>query len=190
VKRTLAILAAVLALPGCTNSLYFYETGKLSITIEGRPDSSQPVQGSLGFKQRSAVVSPPLRATEHKGDAGAMISSFRVKKEAGVFGPVTIRTALVTGAAADVLDRSQTRNAALALVGAPIATYAASARHAWENSTEPRRTEMAGLACIPWSELTEAQRTRLGVLTGAQENYSEPFHAAVALQAGCPGEED
>src|SRR5437016_4674735 len=96
----MGVILALATASGCGNVLYFYETGKVSLTIEGRPDSSEPVQGSLAFKERTAVVSPPiLDAAGNQKDTASMISSFRVQKEetSPILGPLTMRTALVTG---------------------------------------------------------------------------------------------
>lgn len=54
----LVLAIAFTWLNGCSNALYFYETEKIAMNLEGRPDSSQPVQGSLGLKQRVAIVVP------------------------------------------------------------------------------------------------------------------------------------
>ena len=62
-------------LTGCSNALYFYETEKISLTAEARPDSSQPVQGSLGIKQRVVLIAPKGR----NNDAVSSISSFSKK---------------------------------------------------------------------------------------------------------------
>jgi len=111
--RTIGVLVLAIAftwLSGCSNALYFYETEKIGMSVEGRPDSSQPVQGSLGLKQRVAVVAPPEdpdTMTSAKSEALSMISSFRFRKDRGTLrdiGPVTIQTAFVTGKAAKCLD--------------------------------------------------------------------------------------
>jgi len=73
-------------LNGCSNALYFYETEKISMNLEGRPDPSQPVQGSLGFKQRVAIVAPPKdpdTLTQARSESVSMISSFRFRKDPG-----------------------------------------------------------------------------------------------------------
>jgi len=98
--RLIGVLVSAIVftwLTGCSNALYFYETEKIAMSLEGRPDSSQPVQGSLGLKQRVAIVAPPEEA---KGEAMSMISSFRFRKDPGRalppdMGPVTIQTAFV-----------------------------------------------------------------------------------------------
>ncbi|MDD5273431.1 MAG: hypothetical protein PHU14_12010 [Methylovulum sp.] len=51
-----ACMAGVLA--SCSNALYFYETDKIALNTEARPDASQPIQGSLGLKQRVVLVAP------------------------------------------------------------------------------------------------------------------------------------
>jgi len=116
--RTIVILVSPLLLPSCSNALYFYETDKISLLVEARPDSSQPIQGNLGLKQRVALVTPATKNPE--GDALSGISSFRFKiaEETG-FNPVTIQSAFITGDAASCLNQEQTAIAAsiLALSG-------------------------------------------------------------------------
>jgi len=136
------------------NSLYFYETDKISLTIEARPDSSQPVQGNFGLKQRLVLIVPPinsgcekktsskilniedqeasgnsvksneesLKKPDCNGEALSAIASFRFKKEPGAildFGPVSIKTAFITGkAAADI--KGNAVGAATAIVGSNV----------------------------------------------------------------------
>jgi len=95
---------------GCVNPpMYFYETEKISLTVEARPDSSQPVQGSLGIKQRLALIAPKKNQNDSSkgaGEAVSALSSFSFKimpKENNLFDPVLIQTAFVTGEAATKL---------------------------------------------------------------------------------------
>lgn len=99
-----------LLLTGCANSIYFYETEKISLTVEARPDSTQPVQGNLGIKQRVALIVPKKsndNADGKDGEALSTVSSFdfRIKDDENFFrfNPILIRTAFVTGEAADKL---------------------------------------------------------------------------------------
>ena len=70
-RRFQALWCACL-LGGCTNSIYFYETEKLTLlTIESRPDPSQPIQLNVGFKERAVVVAPPETTT---GEAPGFVS--------------------------------------------------------------------------------------------------------------------
>lgn len=96
---------------GCVSPMYFYETEKISLTVEARPDSSQPVQGSLGIKQRLALIAPKKNQNDsNKGDGGeavSAISSFSFKimpKENNLFDPLLIQTAFITGEAAKNLE--------------------------------------------------------------------------------------
>jgi len=90
--------------------MYFYETEKISLTVEARPDSSQPVQGSLGIKQRLALIAPKKNQNDSSkgvGEAVSALSSFSFKimpKENNLFDSVLIQTAFVTGEAAAKLD--------------------------------------------------------------------------------------
>jgi hypothetical protein len=102
VKYTI-LFCLVNLLTGCKNALYFYETEKISLTAEARPDSSQPVQGSLGIKQRVVLIAPRKNDND---DAVSAISSFNFKiipKAGTIFNPVLIQTAFITGEAADKL---------------------------------------------------------------------------------------
>lgn len=54
---SLAVGLFVLAPCGC-NAVYFYETGKASLTLEARPDPTSPLSGSLGLKHRIAAIVP------------------------------------------------------------------------------------------------------------------------------------
>lgn len=95
---------------GCVNPpMYFYETEKISLTVEARPDSSQPVQGSLGIKQRLALIAPKKNQNDSSkgvGEAVSALSSFSFKispKENNLFDPLLIQTAFITGKAASDL---------------------------------------------------------------------------------------
>jgi hypothetical protein len=130
--RTISLITLVtMLLSGC-NALYFYDTEKISLTLEGRPDSSQPIQGSLGLKQRTAIIVPPkekgkdnLTAVKEENkkdgaDALSIISSFRFGKVPGTLfnlGAVTIQTALVTGDTAKSLSDEQAKALSAALTG-------------------------------------------------------------------------
>jgi hypothetical protein len=108
IKAILFLALLTFCLLGCSNALYFYETEKISLTLEARPDSSQPVQGSLGVKQRVVLVSPRTETTE--GDALSAISSFNFKitpKPNTPFNPVLIQMAFITGDAASGLNVRQ-----------------------------------------------------------------------------------
>ncbi|MFH0343327.1 MAG: hypothetical protein ACHBNF_14655 [Chromatiales bacterium] len=118
----LVLAIALTWLTGCSNALYFYETEKIAMSLQGRPDSSQPVQGSLGLKQRVAIVAPP-EDPDTMGEALSMISSFRFRKDPGTLrdiGPVTIQTAFVTGKAARSLDPPQAKQIARAIAQAQV----------------------------------------------------------------------
>lgn len=125
--KACSIASCLACLPtGCSNALYFYETEKIALTAEARPDSSQPVQGSLGLKQRVVLIAPPKDAQNAgatsvdsgRGDALSAISSFSFKiipKAGTIFNPVLIQTAFITGAAAAELDPPQAVAAAQAI---------------------------------------------------------------------------
>ena len=187
-KRTTiswALLLAVFFLMGCGNALYFYQNERISLTIEGRPDASQPVQGNLGLKQRIAIVTPGLESngTREPGEALSLISSFRFKKESGQLfnlGPVTIRAALITGDAAKDLSDGQTKAAVEVLTERKIPTYEALARESIARAkAKDQLIELKQLADIQWANLTAQQKSDLGTLTEAFRSYNERLHNAI-----------
>ncbi len=114
-KTSVLGLTVAGCLAGCSNALYFYETEKISLTVEARPDSSQPVQGSLGIKQRVVLIAPQKRKND---DALSAISSFSFKiipKPNTPFNPVLIQTAFITGEAAACLSEPEAQLAAQAI---------------------------------------------------------------------------
>jgi hypothetical protein len=119
--RVLALGLCGLLLGGCTNSIYFYETEKISITLEGRPDGTSPVSGNIGVKQRVVAFGPPksVGESEEGEDAVSLISYFAFDKtDAGTFhDPIVIETALITGDAAVSLSDEE-RKAAFAAFAA------------------------------------------------------------------------
>lgn len=110
--RMYVISCLSFSLIGCVSPMYFYETEKISLTVEARPDSSQPVQGSLGIKQRLALIAPKKNQNDsnkgNDGEAISAISSFSFKimpKPNNLFDPLVIQTAFVTGEAAKLEDQ-------------------------------------------------------------------------------------
>ena len=114
---------------GCANSMYFYETEKISLSVEARPDSSQPVQGNLGIKQRVALVVPKKcndtgdsmicndgLKNKNSREALSAISSFSfniIPKSWTPFNAVLIQTAFITGEAASQFDSDSKKAAAV-----------------------------------------------------------------------------
>ena len=121
--KIIYIFGLLSLLTACSNALYFYETEKISLTLEARPDSSQPIQGNIGIKQRIALITPEIGEKNGKvdGEALSSISSFRFKVAPDPaangaffngFNPVLIRTAFITGKAASGLKQKQAEHAA------------------------------------------------------------------------------
>jgi len=138
-KSFLSLLLIITALShvlGC-NSVYFYETEKVSFTIEGRPDPTAPVAANLGLKQRVVLIAPasaetktPTGTNQATGDALSVLSSFRfqihAKEPRQPFSRMTIDSALITGRPAQSLLPKETANAISALTGGevqPIISY-------------------------------------------------------------------
>lgn len=180
----LAIIAGITMSSGaCTNALYFYETGKVSLTLEGRPDSTEPVQGNLGFKQRTAVVAPG-KSTEsgESSDSGSMISSFRFGNKE----KISVRTALITGQAARCLEDPEAQRAARVVAeAAPIPAYSELATSSITRANESGKlARLIELTQKPFSALSAEQRTELGQLTGVGDAYNAQLHAAIADTLG------
>ncbi|WP_019865694.1 hypothetical protein [Methylovulum miyakonense] len=117
IKTHLMALWLATFLTGCNNAMYFYETEKVALNVEARPDSSQPVQGSLGLKQRVVLVAP--KKTKYS-DIVSALSSFSfniIPNDANYFfNPVLIQTAFITGGAATDLKPLEAKAAAKAIV--------------------------------------------------------------------------
>jgi hypothetical protein len=189
----LALVAAVTA--SCTNALYFYETGKISLTLEGRPDSSQPVQGNLGFKQRTAVVAPPMRATEGTaGDSAGMLASFRFEKLPGLwqatdqgggfFGPIDIRTALITGDAVPE-DEGAQRLAARAVAADKIPSKSELVDDVIANAiARGRMGDVEAHLDTAGVDLSAQDISDLGKATGMHSHYDAEFHDALRARLG------
>ena len=139
--KLISMFGLLSLLSACSNTLYFYETEKISLTIEARPDSSQPIQGNIGIKQRIALITPEKGEKNGKvdGEALSSISSFRFKvapdPEANGaffngFNPVLIRTAFITGKAASGLKQKKAEHAAKI-----VASFG-------ENNTSNKKPEM------------------------------------------------
>lgn len=172
-------------LTGCSNALYFYETEKISLTLEARPDNTQPVQGSLGIKQRLVLITPgtqrqnqtqPLQNTKpgkssvDNGDALSAITSFNFKithADFPAFNPVLIQTAFITGDAASGLQPEQALDAAKAiqLNGVDIATSDALAQRILKGVDPSNYDKLNTITKIPCDKLTEQNSSDLKLIT-------------------------
>ena len=123
-----ALLCASLA--GCTNSIYYYQSDKFGLGVEGKPDATQPVSGTFGFKQRVVAIVPPkdpVKAGEEAPheEAMSLISyfDFKLKDKPGtMLDPLTVNTALITGRAASELNKTEAQTAFSALASAEAFT--------------------------------------------------------------------
>jgi len=118
--QVLALLAVVLG--ACQNAVYYYESDKLSLTLEQKPDVAEPVSFNLGFKQRVVAVvppkkAPPLNELDAPEDALSVISRFHFdyKDGTGLANPTLVQSALITGRAASLLETAQAQAAYQAL---------------------------------------------------------------------------
>ncbi len=173
-----ALVSATTA--GCSNALYFYQTERIAMVLEARPDSSQPIQGSVGIKHRIALVTP---AKEKEGDSVSALSKFAFEKKPGSLGrvgPVTIRSTLLTGQATKELTQSQTTAAVAAMADGELPTWNRIAVDVLsEAQSEGTLTELGTVANKPWEDLTVEEKKALGRLSGAGANYEVELHHAI-----------
>jgi hypothetical protein len=83
IRTLLAMTTALMGLMGCS-SVYYYETDKISVSLEARPDPTAPIQGNIGVKQRIvAFVPPTTRKALSPTEASAAMTSLdaSAKKE-------------------------------------------------------------------------------------------------------------
>lgn len=128
------VVLFIIMLQGC-NSIYFYETDKYSLTVEGRPDVTSPVSFNFGVKQRIAAVVPEKGIkncedasinganneknddnckVDNNGEAVALMSYFNLDKEnedGWLNDPITVETAFITGKVAASLGASEKNTA-------------------------------------------------------------------------------
>ncbi len=193
----------MLLLPSCTNNAaYIYETQKVALAVESRPDPSQPISGTLGIKQRVAAIVPSQGADTGAGatsgspshDAVSVISSFTFDKRPAqslfALGPVDLRAGLITGRAARSLisqpgsspNSSRAADATLAITPAPIHiqpianTLAQALSRA--NLTPAEYDELSTLVSHPFSALTTAEKLRIESLLGLTGQLRTPDEAS------------
>jgi hypothetical protein len=178
--RFLSALALVPIFSGC-NAIYFYETEKISLTLEARPDASAPVSGNLGYKQRIAAVVPPNDATSSAKlgattDAVSLLSSFYFNKDTGFSGAVTIETSLISGKAASSLQAGEATEAAKAMaVPALDETLDAASQAAIDaaNKDAQVKAHLIALVRTDYANLTVNDKIFLGNLTNAGPLYAD-----------------
>ncbi|MBK8814536.1 MAG: hypothetical protein IPN42_03055 [Methylococcaceae bacterium] len=182
IARYTGFLILVCLLAGCENALYFYETDKVSLTVEARPDSSQPVQGSLGIKERTVLIAP--RKDENQ-DAVSAISSFNFKiiPEAGtIFNPVLLQTAFITGDAASELtpDKAQGAAKAIALSGINISSEEKLANDIVNESTPDQKNILKEITGRDFNSLTEQDWKNISEITSLDKTvYNKALHEAL-----------
>lgn len=113
---------------GCgQNALLFYEGTKFGFAAEYKPDSSQPLSTSLGYKRRIAAVVPPQEAVTQeqqndpnvlpRGEALSLVSVFKVTAEGP--GGVAITNHFASGMAARVMTKGPQAAQAIGALFAP-----------------------------------------------------------------------
>ncbi len=81
-KKLYILLLMVTAyfLAGC-DSIYFYESSKLALSFETRPDPSKPVSGSLSASTHMATVIPPQQKDDGSWEAVSLINYFNMSND-------------------------------------------------------------------------------------------------------------
>ncbi|MBM3223664.1 MAG: hypothetical protein FJZ47_07690 [Candidatus Tectomicrobia bacterium] len=111
---------------GCgQNALLFYEGTKVGFSAEYKPDSSQPLSTSLGYKRRIAAIVPPQEAASQQqqsastpsGEALSLVSIFKVTAEGT--GGLAITNHFASGMAAREMTSTPQATRALAALFAP-----------------------------------------------------------------------
>lgn len=138
----------ILTSMGCAqNALLFNETTRFSFTAEYKPDSSQPISSSLGYKRRIVAIVPPKEPVAqedannpqsvHKGEALSVVSTFDVEAKATL--GAKISNYIASGRAATVMT-SQPDAAAAASIRA---LFAPSTLREVSDELQARRQAMA-----------------------------------------------
>lgn len=123
----LSLLALlILSLTACSNAVTYHHSERSSIALEARStDPQQPLQGNIGVKTRTIVVTPgiqnnpTLAGFSATGESTSVISDFKLDRDPkGVwqFGSTKIQSAFITGEAA----KHAPANSAAALGGLGI----------------------------------------------------------------------
>lgn len=180
-----ALCPVVLMSGGCfKNAAYIYETEKVSISLEARPDPSQPVSGSVGIKQRIVAVVPAQNEPEAKQgpgtDAVSVLSSFDFEKgkSPGFFAasPIDIRSVMITGKAARSIPAANLPKAFEAIAITPIDPLSKTVRSALERATATRNGDarVRVLLSKGYDNLTAQEKTELEALTGLTGQLDPP----------------
>lgn len=121
--RHIAVLLTLTSMGCAQNALFFHETTKFSFTAEYKPDSSQPLNSSLGYKRRIVAVVPPQEPVSgadvdkpeavHKGEALSLVSTFDVEAK-GILG-ATISNYFASGMAARTMTAGTDAQAAASI---------------------------------------------------------------------------
>ncbi|WP_440874662.1 hypothetical protein [Thalassotalea sp. PLHSN55] len=125
-KRLVATCLSVAILAGCSNAVSYHHSERNSIALEVRgTDPQQPVQGIIGVKTRTILVTPGIEEAEQedegeqkgqataKGESTSVISDFKLKREEAkeffAFGSTHLQSALITGDAAKNAPKSTSK---------------------------------------------------------------------------------
>ncbi|MDO6642132.1 hypothetical protein Q4557_19480 [Shewanella sp. 5_MG-2023] len=103
INLSLLSLMGLISLVGCSNAVTYHHSERNSIAIESRTtDPQQPLQGTIGVKTRTVVVTP--KNNKSTGNATSVVSDFKLSRESSddwyKFGTTTINSSFMTGQAA------------------------------------------------------------------------------------------
>ncbi len=103
IHLVLISLFAMTHLAGCSNAVTYHHSERNSIALETRAtDPQQPVQGNIGIKTRTIVVTP--KVDKQSGKSTNVVSDFELKRKPNEswykFGTTEISSTFMTGKAA------------------------------------------------------------------------------------------
>ena len=103
IHLVLISLFAMTHLAGCSNAVTYHHSERNSIALETRAtDPQQPVQGNIGIKTRTIVVTPKM--DKQSGKSTNVVSDFELKRKPNEswykFGTTEISSTFMTGKAA------------------------------------------------------------------------------------------
>ncbi|MGX9463301.1 hypothetical protein ACWXWU_19005 [Shewanella sp. A14] len=103
ISLSILSLLGLISLVGCSNAVTYHHSERNSIALESRTtDPQQPLQGTIGVKTRTVVVTP--KTNEATGNATSVVSDFELSRKSSddwyKFGTTTINSSFMTGQAA------------------------------------------------------------------------------------------
>ena len=94
---------------GCANAISYHHSERNSIALEFRTtEPQQPLQGNVGVKTRTVLISPGMQDNDNNGKSLSVVSDFNFKRESDPdsnFGKTIIKSSFITGEAAKIVTK-------------------------------------------------------------------------------------